>query len=562
MLDRRAFIGSGFAALAAGLAARSGLAHPAVARVRRSPSVVPFGASDPVLDIPLAPQSVMIEGIPFAPEFSGDWPQDMVHPPVDLVQHAPPVEETVDVVVVGGGLSGLAAAYMLRDLQPVVLEHQRRFGGAAQGERWAETSYSLGGAYVITPDKGSFLESFYKELGLDKDYRASLEDDAPELNGKFDEAFWNRQIGTFEQTAGFGAYARAVAHFAENYPEIPPSDPKAADALIALDSMTLKQSIEGWIGGRAPELLSSAVQAYCYSSFGAGWEELSAAGGWNFIAAEEYGRWVFPGGNSLLARRLWSGLAEAQRGAGTPMLRAGCRAMDVRLRKGFAEVIYADDANKLHTIRARRVVMACPKYVCKHIIRDLGAIDAPRLDAMHAVHYRAYVVANLLLDKPIERDFYDAFLLGNGVYPHNDGEVAAFSRVTDVVNGHYARSKKATTSVLTCYWPLPWGTARFTLVPSSEPLKVYGASLAARVDGLLGLFGLDRSALRQVRLCRWGHAMPVCSPGLIASGVVGHLRRPLDGVVYFVQQDNWALPAVENSLLDAKTYTDELRAGL
>ena len=36
----------------------------------------------------------------------------------------------------------------------------------------------------------------------------------------------------------------------------------------------------------------------------------------------------------------------------------------------------------------------------------------------------------------------------------------------------------------------------------------------------------------------------------------------MDERVWFVQQDNWALPAVENCLLDAKTMTDEIKARL
>ena len=53
--------------------------------------------------------------------------------------------------------------------------------------------------------------------------------------------------------------------------------------------------------------------------------------------------------------------------------------------------------------------------------------------------------------------------------------------------------------------------------------------------------------------------MPIPRPGLIANGTVEMAARPIGNNVYFANQDNWALPAVENSLLDAKAVTDTIR---
>ena len=44
--------------------------------------------------------------------------------------------------------------------------------------------------------------------------------------------------------------------------------------------------------------------------------------------------------------------------------------------------------------------------------------------------------------------------------------------------------------------------------------------------------------------------------------ITDQLRRPLDDRIYFVNQDNWALPAVENCLLDAEIYVPQIEAGL
>jgi hypothetical protein len=56
--------------------------------------------------------------------------------------------------------------------------------------------------------------------------------------------------------------------------------------------------------------------------------------------------------------------------------------------------------------------------------------------------------------------------------------------------------------------------------------------------------------------------MPVNSPGLMADGTIANLRRPFEGRVFFVNQDNWALPAVENSLLEAEHFVPQIVEGL
>jgi len=71
-----------------------------------------------------------------------------------------------------------------------------------------------------------------------------------------------------------------------------------------------------------------------------------------------------------------------------------------------------------------------------------------------------------------------------------------------------------------------------------------------------------KEAVRQVRFTRWGHAMPIARPGLIANGTAEVAHRPIGNNLYFANQDNWALPAVENSLLDAKAVTDKIRGML
>ncbi len=349
-------------------------------------------------------------------------------------------------------------------------------------------------------------------------------------------------------------------------PEIPLSkDPVEAARVRALDRVTFREDVEQRMGMPMTPLLLAGVQSYFFSSFDAPMEEISAACGWNFVAAEEGGRWVLPGGNSRMVYEIWQRLKQRENGMRPECrphyLRGGCRVIDVRPRGERLQVTYYDASQNLRSISARFVIMAGSKHIAKYVLFDLEHWDSDKLGAMNQISTAAYLVVNVLLNSPIERDFYDLFLLGDGVhYPMNGEQLEQNPIVTDMLRGDY-QHEHGPRSVLTLYWPLSWPAARFTLL-LNDPWNHYAELLVPQLRRMLALLDVPVSAVRQVRLTRWGHAMPIPRPGLIANGTVELAARPIGNNLYFVNQDNWALPAVENSLLDAKAVTDTIRGML
>ncbi len=343
--SRREFLGGGLAAITLGLLQKHGYGRVPASLSCEATGANPLWTTGVFRGVPSAPPSVTIGGLPFAESFLGDgFDNNSIpfHAPENQFpggQPPAPTEE-VDVAIVGGGISGLTTAYLLRRHRPVLFELHPVFGGVSQGEIWDGTRYSLGGAYVITPDPGSFLKRLYKQLGLHRVKRVDPGGNDPiELNGAIVEDFWAGAMSPGDEPA-FQRYRDIVTNMANvDYPDIPLPEGEDNEWILALDRKTFKEDIEEQMGMPVPPLLAGAIQAYCHSSFAAGWQEISAASGWNFLAAEEFGRWVFPGGNAWMAHALWKKLARKQMRGGPNahpkcMLRGGCRVVDVRLAAG------------------------------------------------------------------------------------------------------------------------------------------------------------------------------------------------------------------------------------
>lgn len=546
------------------LAQRSGTASPlGAAMLEQLKASRPLGARS------FDPKARMIDGFAFKSWFEGDdFEEDIpFHSmPHDFPNGEPPEPtEEIDVVVIGGGLSGLASAYELREYNPVVFELHDVFGGNAQGGRIHGAPFSLGSAYFITPDPGGELDRFYAELGLHEVIRADELASPVEIEGEINPDIWSGMGVPKEDIPAYEAYRKLVIRMTDEYPDVPFDQ----DWMLELDQLSLREHIEQEMGMPVPAALAAAIQAYCYSSFTAGWEEISAMLGWNFLAAEEFGRWVLPGGNAWIADKLWEKLYPLDRTDPdhAPHLRPNRHVVDTRqVQDGRWQVTWKEPDGAYLSLLAREVVMACPKNIARLMIPGLEQEDEARYSAMRLTR-RAYLVANVIVNRPIPLDFYDIFLLEHPEdFPMSEGEAGGMWRYTDVLNGSFTQEPGGAPlpiepSVLTLYWPLAYEDARFTLF-LGDPIETYAKALAAKLRETLHLVGMDESDVMEIRLARWGHAMPVARVGFVADGSAGLVRSAYRESMHFVNQDNWALPAVENAFLDAFEVAKTVRGRL
>lgn len=531
-----ALAGSGAATL---LLARCAGVSPAARHVP-APLSLPFGPIDRTLDDLTSA------------EFSGEQPEPAHRILWDreafLASAGPPAHaEEVPLVIIGGGIAGLAAAWLLRHHRPVVLERAPRFGGASRGEAWRGIDYALGAAYFMRPDEDTPIAVFLNSLGLAP--RVKREEDPVVLAGRRHQRFWAGESDP-SNAAGIrrlASYFHAVLHEEEGYvfPDIPITDPTRRPAVEALDRSSFLKHLQEIAGGPLHPHAAAALEHYCWSSLGASMAEVSAAAGVNFYAAEFGEVCVLPGGNAAVAERLVERLA-AQLPPGH--LRPGCLAVDVTADDAAVQVRYMNASGALATLRARAAVLACPKFIVARILREL---EPARRAAIDRLRYRAYLVANVLLARGVRHDFYDLFLAGEGNAPYPDVEAAAARQgATDVVLATWARPQ-SDRAVLTLYRPLPFDGGRAAVYDDASFIT-YRRQFAEQLEReILPLVGAKAQDVVDLRIARWGHPLPVAEVGWIAAGLPEVLRAPFRRRVFFVQQDNWALPAFETAVTEA-----------
>jgi protoporphyrinogen oxidase len=495
--------------------------------------------------------------------FSGDAPhrahqliRDRTAPLGDQVASS----RRCSLAIVGGGLSGLTTAYLLRDKQPLLLEQAARFGGNSKGESWQGIDYSIGAAYFLKPESSLPYYPMLKELGVLELANTPHEAAPVELRGSLVEDWWSNgypgetQEGRQQRTTLKSYFETTFAAETAPYPDIPMVGGEASELVLALDGESFLAHLERKVGGPLVPVIRTALEHYCWSSMGASMSEVSAAAAMNFYCAEFGELEVCPGGNAAVAERILEALASE---LPAENLRASSSVLKVSASGQGVELLWADEQGDLHTATADAAVLACPKFIVKRILSD---IEPERLEAMESLSYRAYLVANVCLDEHCARQLYDMYLLGSG--SSRDAAADSFrQQATDVIFANFGQSEKGQ-CVLTLYRPLPFEGGR-GLILADERFAHYRQEFREQVSKqVLPLLGLSPENIKDIRIARWGHPLPVARQGFYRERVYEKLRAPHRGRVFFVQQDNWALPAFETALTEAFHFHEQIRAAL
>lgn len=322
-----------------------------------------------------------------------------------------PFVRHAEVAVVGGGPSGLVAAYRLRNEDVVVLEAEAEVGGNARTGRWNGTPWPMGA--IVTYERSPVM-ALYDELGLtptptDSSYgqQTFLGDrhaERPLWDGGLEKLFRPEIASEIHRAAGELSKLRPEArrgdldrqplsHLFETYrPEVG----AFFDRLLA------------WFGGTTRSYSAYVGTYLARSQMGEGlallYPEETSVGG----------PYTFPGGLGRATQELAHSIEEA----GTGRIWTRCPVYRVESKKGSVTIRAAREGRAI-AVRAEAAIIAVPKPVAEEIV---SPIPSAQRTAMKRFRYVPFLVLGLAAREEIAPEVPVARVL--------DGPFATFRRVT------------------------------------------------------------------------------------------------------------------------------------
>ena len=455
----------------------------------------------------------------------------------DRQMPAPAREVRTKVVVVGGGIAGLAAARQLErrgTTDFILLELERETGGNASCGRNEVSAYPWGAHYVPLPgpDATEVLQLF-RELGIittndsngrpvyREEYLCHDPMERLHIHGGWQEGLVPQTGLTAEDARQIDAFLAQMnglrnAQGSDGRPAftIPVDRSSSDESFLSWD----RQSMSEWMNqhGYKSGPLKWYVNYCCRDDFGAPMERVSAWAGLHYFAARrgETGNnaavLVWPEGNGWLVNRLREPLT------GRIRCRSAVWSAD---GSGEQAVVDAFDAGEGVSIRYRAdyAVFAGPRFVAKHVVHGLESEPIPA--------YSPWMVANLTLSElpsggttalSWDNVFYDSRSLGYVVATHQ--HLDPYPRET----------------VLTYYLPLDH------LDPATARQEALGRSHAVWCEMILADLAVVhpelRRSVRRIDLKVWGHGMVTPTPGFLWGGGRKRMAEPA-GRIHFAHSD-------------------------
>jgi monoamine oxidase len=440
----------------------------------------------------------------------------------------PPVTKRCDVLIVGGGISGLSAAYYLRQHDFILLEKEPHWGGNAYLEEFEGQAYATGSAYDY---KDTPSEKLARELGLQ--LLPINSPDSTIVKGKWVADTWGAGLDELPYPAS-----------------VRESFKKFRTDMLALAADKNQEQFDAfpltkYLKKYAPEV-KQWWDWYGPSNYGAKSEDTSTMVALSELtdmadAAAHDTRVTLPGGNAVLARKLME-LLHADH---ANQMLSDATIVAVEPQKTEVHVTYVQGA-AVKTIAAKFVVMATPKHITVRLISGLS--DA-QTEAMRSFRFCPYAVINMIFDKPVYDRSYDTWAPGTSF-----ADVVVADWVVRKQPGY--QQKK---SILTFYTPI-------SELDRNSLLKIEGCRrLAMNVlrdfQNLLPEFQVDPL---EIHLFRRGHPMFLSAPNIYTK-VIPAAREPLERIAFAntdsIGPESLVYAAVE-AAQRAATWTEKRMAGL
>lgn len=493
-----------------------------------------------------------------------------------LLGHGPlsPLEtRRTGIVVVGGGISGLSAAWELQRRRFddfLLLELGEKAGGNAASDANTVSPYPWGAHYIPIPgDDVVFLRQLFEELGIIEGYDGKglpvynefyLCGDPQErlfIHGHWQEGLIpqfgisdrdRRQYDEFFHT--MNEFREAKGSDGRRAFSIPIDQSSRDSRFLKYDAVSMARYMadNGWDSG----YLRWYVNYCCRDDYGCRLDETSAWAGIHYFAsragraanADPHSLLTWPEGLGWIVKKMEEKLKAN--------IRCNACVLNIESVGDELAVDYYDVRHNVPVrILSKAVVYAAPRFTAFRTINSFRE----RIPAYAgSFGYAPWLVANITM-KGVPDEGKGAPLSWDNVSYHSDS-------LGYVVANHQDVTRQREKTVLTYYFPLTYGDA------ASERQKALGRSYKEWaeivVNDLSGMHPDIEGRIEELNVWLWGHAMIKPVTGFIWGAGRREAMKPL-GKIFFAHSDMSGISIFEEAqyrgIMGSKAALKAISAG-
>ncbi|MDE1461507.1 NAD(P)/FAD-dependent oxidoreductase [Spartinivicinus poritis] len=491
-----------------------------------------------------------------------------------------------DIVIVGGGISGLTAAWQVREhYSTLLLDQGNKLGGNACSNQWNDLRFSTAGTCFQKPLLESDVGKLLMDLDLWNKWQETDEDtlvlfNTKELIKNLNEVTKSllKQPSSLKNPSIYALSKNLVTNLvtkkryvaapkklgdpvfielfkylekftpSNKHPQLPWHNncQWSREEMELFDSISLhdlfcnhdirrtlpKELVPSYkIGSLVINSIETTLRVECLST-----KSVSAYVGIYFLVGYLYGTLVaFPGGNGYISEQLERNLSSCK----NCTLQSKSKVISITEQDNNYIIRYSQQ-NQMLEVKAKSVIWAAPKYSAINAIKH---IPTNQLQAMKAIKHHDYCIAGVFLNEPIWPDKFGGYLIED-LTSCTDTNIWCKAGTCLVANWQDP-GYPDDYGIITLLKPIANSQDQGKL--NKIDFKDLQLSVLSEVCDILEAAGQSSQIIKDIKIWRWNQGLVISEIGQIKNNIFNLASSPNKGL-FFANQDSIGIGNIESAI--------------